>query len=993
VSRIAQWLETLGLSEYAAVFAQNRIDLSILPDITDEDLKELAIPLGDRRRLMRAIGQLSTASGSPADGAERRQLTLMFCDLVGSTALSGRLDPEDLREVISAYHRCCAETVERAGGFVAKYMGDGVLVYFGYPQAHEDDAERAVTSALALVAAVPRLITPAGAPLDVRVGIATGLVVVGDLVGRGEAQERGVVGETPNLAARLQGVAPPGGVVIAESTRHLVGELFEVEALGLQELKGIAGPVAAWTVRRAQASRSRFEALYGGASIKLTGRQAEAESLAQCWNLACRGNGQLVLLGGEPGIGKSRLVADLAEQVASQKHDSLRYFCSPQHTASAFHPVIGELERASSPLAADLLGNGEFPAGLSPAQRRQRTLEALVDRIETLTQTGPLLVIFEDAHWADPSSLEFLGRLADRRAGLRVLLMLTFRPEFVPHWRGDLALTLGRLTPAATDAMIDQVAGGRLVTRELRRRIAERADGIPLFVQEMTRAALEADTQSVPASLQASLQARLDRLGEAREIAQLGAAIGREFSHALLAAVWTRSEVALERALDRLVAAGLLFRQGTGYLFNHALVQDAAYASLLREQRRAIHVRIAACLESMFGDLVGTQPELLARHCGEAGMIEKAALLWGEAGRRSLGRSALLEAADQLSRALALVETLPGTPDLRRRQIRFQVDLSNVLIHTKGHANPETQAAFERARLLMDEAQARGETPEDSLVLYSILYGAWVAHRMTFRGDVVLPLARRFQELAEADRAPVPLMIGHMIVGISLVLAGELAEGRAELDRTIALYDPGSHRALATRFGHDVRVSAASWRAFTAWALGDERAALADIELSLTDAREVGQAASLMFALSHASLTLLHAGRCERAAALIDELIAVADRAGTLYWTSYGLLLQGWLASLTGQPVEGAAKLVQGIEAVRSTGATAYAPWYLSILARAYADLGQLADASRCADEAITTMEITGERWCEAGVRHRSSEIADIRVAAGEAAEDGDKRV
>ena len=981
MSRIAQWLETLGLSEYATVFATNRIDLSVLPDLSDQDLKELGIPLGDRRRLMRAIAQLSSQpTESATHGAERRQVTLMFCDLVGSTALSGRLDPEDLREVIGAYHRCCAATVERAAGFVAKYMGDGVLVYFGYPHAQEDDAERAVQAALALTKAVPELVTPAGVPLEVRIGIATGLVIVGDLIGHGQAQERGVVGETPNLAARLQGIALPGGVVIAESTRRLIGNLFEVEDLGPQELKGIAGPVGAWAVRRAHMGSSRFEALHGGTLIALAGRQPEAETLTECWRRAATGTGQLALLGGEPGIGKSRLVAELCQRVAAGPHRLLRHFCSPQHTASAFHPVIGELERDTpeSPLLADLRGVADGANMLTPAQRRQRTMEALVGRMEALAQADPVLLIFEDAHWADPSSLEFLGRVAARLSGLRAMLVVTFRPEFVPPWSAQVTLTLGRLSAESANAMIDRVAGGRSVPAELRRRIVERADGIPLFVQEMTRAALEADTQSVPASLQASLQARLDRLGEAREVAQLGAAIGREFSRALIAAAWTKGAAALDTALDRLLTAGLLFRQGPGYLFNHALVQDAAYASLLREQRRAIHARIATSLETQFPDIVSSQPELLARHSAEAGLSEKGARLWGEAGRRSLARSALLEAAEQLSRALELIASLPGTPDLRRLRIRLQVELSNALIHTKGHASPQTQAAFDQARRWMEEAQAQGEAPEDPLVLYSILYGSWVANRMTFRGDVVLPLARRFQELAEADRAPVPLMVGHMIAGISLVLTGDLAKGRAELDRAVALYDPGVHRPLATRFGHDVRISAAAWRGFAAWALGDAEAALADVDLALSDARDMGHAASLMFALSHGSLTLLHAGRYERSRDLIDELIDVAESKGTHYWKAYGLVLQGWLAQLTGDAADAVAKVTIGMEVMRSTGATAYAPWYLSILARAYADIGRLEEARQRSTEAIAAMQATGERWCEPDIRRRADEISAL---------------
>jgi tetratricopeptide (TPR) repeat protein len=558
------------------------------------------------------------------------------------------------------------------------------------------------------------------------------------------------------------------------------------------------------------------------------------------------------------------------------------------------------------------------------------------------------------------------------------MLVITFRPEFVPPWHADVTLTLGRLSAESANAMIDRVADGRSVPAELRRRIVERADGIPLFVQEMTKAALEADTQSVPASLQASLQARLDRLGEAREVAQLGASIGREFSRALIAAAWTKDDAALDTALDRLVEAGLLFRQGSGYLFNHALVQDAAYASLLRDQRRAIHARIATSLETEFGELVSSQPEVLARHSAEAGLSEKAARLWAEAGRRSLARSALLEAAEQLSRALGLIAPLPSTPDLRRLQIRLQVELSNALIHTKGHAAPQTQAAFDQARRWMEEAQAQGDVPEDPLVLYSILYGSWVANRMKFRGDVVLPLARRFQELAEADRATVPLMIGHMIAGISLVLTGGLARGRAELDRAVALYDPGVHRPLATRFGHDVRVSATAWRAFAAWALGDTEAALADVDLALSDARQMKHAASLMFALSHGALTLLHAARYERARELIDQLIDVAESKGTDYWKAYGLVLQGWVAALTGDPAQAVGKITSGMEIMRSTGATAYAPWYLSILARAYADVGRLDEARRHSTEAVAVMQATDERWCEPDIRRRAHEIAAL---------------
>ena len=660
MQQVAAWLEKLGMSEYAGRFAENRIDFSVLRDLTDQDLKELGVVLGDRKKLLRAIGELdavaSEASGTavppaPRDAAERRQLTLMFCDLVGSTALSTQLDPEDLRQIIGAYHRCCAAIVERNGGFVAKYMGDGVLVYFGYPQAHEHDAERAVQAGLALVEAVPKLVTAAGLPLQVRVGVATGLVVVGDLIGSGEAQERGVVGETPNLAARLQGIAEPGMLVLAEGTRRLLGNLFELKDLGAKDLKGIAGPVQAWAAIRASSVESRFEALRGDGAVALVGRENEFDLLMQRWSRAKTGEGQAVLICGEAGIGKSRLTAAVLERIAAEPHARLRYFCSPQHTDSAFYPVIGQVERAAglaredtsqarldkldamlaktstsredAALLAEMLSlpnDGRYPAlVLTPQQRRERTLDALITQVAATARSTPVLMIFEDAHWTDPTSLEVLGRAVERLASLRVLLIVTFRPEFAAPWTGRpqvTSLAIGRLAQDDVGAMIDRVAGKKALPASLRRDIVERADGIPLFVEEMTKAVLEAEGEgearrtaaavpspalAVPASLHASLMARLDRLGPAKEMAQIGAAIGREFSHALLASVAGKPEAELGAALDRLQTAGLLFRQGVPpratYLFNHALVQDAAYGTLLREPRRTIHARIAEAFE------------------------------------------------------------------------------------------------------------------------------------------------------------------------------------------------------------------------------------------------------------------------------------------------------------------------------------------------------------------------------------------------------------
>ena len=858
------------MSEYAQRFAENRIDFSVLPDLTDQDLEKLGVVPGDRRKMLRTIAKLeacktahvatvATAASTgpwPLDTAERRQVTVMSPDLVGSTALSARMDPEDLREVISAYQKCVAETVSRFDSFVAKYMGDGILIYFGYPQAHEDDAERAVRVGLEIVAAVTAL--RSSVPLQTRIGIATGLVVVGDLIGSGEAQERGIVGETPNLAARLQGIAESNTVVIAESTRKLVGDLFELEDLEPKELKGMPGPTRAWAALRPSSVEGRFEALHASGLTELVGREEELEILLQRWSKAKTGEGQVVLLSGEAGIGKSRLTAALPERLATEPHARLRYFCSPQHTDSVLYPIISQMERAASfthedtaqskldklgallaqsftplqdaALVAEMLSlpnDGRYPTlELAPQQRRQKMLEALTAQMEALSRSNPVLLIFEDVHWIDPSSLEALGRTVERIRTLGALLIVTHRPEFEPPWIGRphvTALTLSRLRQGEIDDMIDCVTGNRPLPESIRQDIIERTDGIPLFVEEMTKAVLEAagegatesavaaipsSSVAVPASLHASLMARLDRLGSAKEAAQIGAVIGREFSHALLAAVARKEEAELQAELDGLSGAGLLFRQGVPphatYLFKHGLVQDAAYSTLLRERRRALHARIAEALETQFPEIADSQPELVARHCTEAGLIEKAAGFWAKAGRRSLAGSALVEAMAQLSRALDQMATLPATPALRRERIELQVALITPLLHVKGYAAPETNAAVERAHLLMDQAEALGEAPEDPLLLFSVLFGFWVANYVAFNGEVVRELAAQFLALAQKQEATVPLVIGHGLMGTSLVLTANVAQGRVHCDQAIAIYNAAEHRPLAARFGQDV---------------------------------------------------------------------------------------------------------------------------------------------------------------------------------------------
>jgi class 3 adenylate cyclase/predicted ATPase len=1054
---VAVWLRSLGLERYEAVFRENEINERVLPNLTQEDLKEIGVgPVGHRRMLLEAIAALrgdagdnapstdmaatsSVLNGPPEDRAERRHVTVMFSDLVGSTALSARMDPEDLREVISAYQGVVAAVVGRFGGFVAKYMGDGVLVYFGYPQANEDDAERAVRAGLQLVTVVGNLKTHAA--LLTRVGIATGLVVIGDLIGSGASQEQAIVGDTPNLAARLQGVAEPNSVVIAESTRKLVGSLFELQDLGPQELKGISGPTRAWAALRPASVEGRFEAMHASGLTDLVGRQEELDLLLRRWSRAKSGEGQVVLLSGEAGIGKSRLTAALLERLATEPHTRLRYFCSPQHTDSAFYPIISQMERTAGhthddpaqakldkldsllaqslasredvALLAEMLSlpnDGRYPTlELTQHQRRQRTLEALTTQIEALARRGPVLMIFEDAHWVDPTSLEVLGRSIDRIRALGVLLIVTYRPEFEPPWVGQphvTTLTVNRLGHREIAAMIDRVTGNKALLANIRQDIVERTDGIPLFIEEMTKAVIEAAGQenaeravasipapslAVPASLHASLMARLDRLGSAKDVAQIGAVIGREFSHALLAAVARKEEGALQAALDGLTGAGLLFRQGVPphatYLFKHALVQDAAYSTLLRERRRGLHTRIAEVLETQFPEIAANQPELLARHYTEAGAIERAAGFWGKAGQRSLERSALHEAAEQLARALSQIAILPGTPGSRRQEITFQVALRHVLAHLKGYTAPETREVVERTRQLIEQAEARGEAPEDPMLLFSLLNSLWTASIVTFNGQEACGLAAQFLARAERQEAPAPIVSGYRLVGTSLLMTGDIANGRAHLDRGIALCDSMDHASSVTAsVGDDSKVVMVGFRAMALWLLGNPKAALADAEHALSGARKIAQVGTLMHTLAWVIFIQIHMfGDYVSAGRLVNEMVTLSDDKGSSYWKAMGMMHEGLLIALTGKVLDGIHASKSGLAALRSTGTTLAGPYYSSCLAMNYAKIGQFEEARRLIGEAMLTTEETNERWFEAEIYRMSGEIELKSPNLGEA--------
>ena len=1033
MQQIADWLEKLGLSEYAQRFAENDIDFTILGDLTDQDLEKIGIAsLGHRRKLLRAIANLETnesahragvaAPAAPLllDTAERRQVTVMFADLVGSTALSARMDPEDLREVISAYHKCAAETVRRFDGFVAKYMGDGVLVYFGYPQAHEDDADRAVRAGLGLVAAVAALKT--GVPLQTRVGIATGLVVVGDLIGSGAAQERGIVGETPNLAARLQGLAEPNTVIIADATRKLLGNLFELQDLGAKDLKGIAGPARVWVALRASSVESRYEALHVAGLTALVGREEESELLLRRWSRAKSGEGQVVLLSGEAGIGKSRLIAALLERLASDPYIRLRYFCSPQHTDSALYPIIGQMERAAglahddttpakhnklaavlartstsiqdATLLAEMLSlpnDGRYPAlDLTPEQRRGRTLEALIRQVQAQTRRNAVLMIFEDAHWIDPTSLELFGRIVDRIRTLRVLLIVTFRPEFNPAWIGQphaTALTINRLTEREIGVLIDRVVRNKRLPAKVRQDIIERTDGIPLFVEEMTKAVLEAGSEvaaersaaampsaalAVPASLNALLMARIDRLGPAKELAQVGAAIGREFTHALLAAVMQKPEQELRSALDPLIAAGLLFRQGVppqaNYLFKHALVQEAAYSTLVRAPRQNLHARIANAIEQQFPERASAEPELLARHFTEAGQVEVAISYWLKAGQRAAEHSADEEAVRHLRRGLEMLMTLPDSIQKDGRELDFQLALGTPLAAQRGYGDPFVGAARDRAIAL-------GEKLGDKRHLLPSLYGQYAYCIASGRIPKAFEYAERCQSMAAHTGDRLTRLIAHRAMGASLLAMGELEAARAQLDPFLTPDNAAKDRSLSVHYLADPHATGLAYLALGLWALGYPEQAVEARERALEHAVDANHAntSGIVSIYAGAQLSML-LGNMEDVRTYIENLNARLEGQVPQWAISCSQIMRGWAVGCGEQLEDGTALMKQGIDAYEKQSRLHH-PHYRSLLAILQARARNMEDSLRAIRRAKELIAETGEYFWHADVLRIEGEL------------------
>ena len=933
-----------------------------------------------------------------ARSAERRQVTVMFCDLVGSTALASRLDPEDLRAVLGAYHGCCAEVIRSAGGFVAKYQGDGVLAYFGYPEAREDDAEQAVRAALALIEAVPRIEGAVGS--QVRIGIATGFVVLGELIGARAAKQETAVGDTPRLAERLQEIAEPNAVVVAESTRRQIGRLFETVDLGPQAVSGFAVPTRAWRVLAENRVLGRFEALRSRA-IPLVGREEELDLLLRCWAKAKSGRGQVVLISGEPGVGKSRLVEALAERVAAEPHVRLRYFCSPHHQDSALYLVITQLERAAgfarddapavrlaklqallaptappredAALIAELLSlpisELAKPLDATPERKKQRTFEALLRQGERLSARQPLLSICEDLQWIDPSSRDLLDQTIERLAHWPALYLLTCRPEFRSPWteRPEVTpLVLGRLDQRDTVLMVAKIAGNRAFPPAILQEIADRADGVPLFIEELTKAVLESGEPvtpaaphpppSVPATLYASLMARLDRLGPAaKELAQRAAVIGREFPHDLLAAIADLPEPELREALARLTSSGLVFAHGAppqaSYTFKHALVQDAAYGTLLRGRRQQLHTRIGTVLEDTLLAAPSTPPEILAHHFTEAGQPERAVGFWLKAGQQALQRSAMEEAERLLRRGLALVANVPESDSTQEQELDLQIALGRALIATHGWGAPEIGEAYARARELCD----RLNRPRK---LLPVLYGQFVHQALRAHLDTAQELAGEMRWLGEAQNDVVVRVMGYRGSGYVSLAFGDFVAARDYLELSLGLYDPAERAIFAELTAQEIAPTVLSFLACVLACSGHLDQARLRRDAALTEAGRLSHA----FTSAYARWWDWLVGWIARAGPAVllqssEKLLALSVHGGFAYWRAMATANRGWCLAALGQPEQGIPLLASGMRAYHATGNTQFTPLFLTTLADAHriagnpeAGLEQLAEAERLAE-------------------------------------------
>lgn len=1028
--RMSAWLDSLGLSIYHESFEHNAITWDVLPELNEGDLEALGVLLGHRKILLRAIAQLSQSTvistpesisvetipeeplfPSERDQAERRQLTVVFCDLADSTALSCRLDPEDLQDVIRRFLDACSQAISRFDGYVAKYMGDGILAYFGYPHARENDAERAVHAGLAMLETVKafNLDNPCSQPgIAVRIGIATGKVVVGELMGQDTARERLVFGETPNLAARLQALAKPGQLVIDQATRRLVGNEFEFLDLGACLLKGFETPVQAWQVLSIKPSASRFESYRSGQLTRFVGREHELSLLLGRWREATvSGEGQVVFLSGEAGIGKSRIACSLRNHLANEQHQAIQFQCSPYHTNTALYPAIHFLRQAAGfadqdsaeiqldkldtiaaengidhpetlSLLADLLsirGDHRYPPlNVSSEKRKDMTLDALVQHLQRLADHCPLLLTVEDAHWLDPTTLELMTRIIGHIRQMRVLLLITSRPGFKPVWveySYVTSLTLNRLPRRHSAELIATMTGGKVLPPEVEQAILAKADGIPLYIETLTENVLgsglltEEDDSfilkgplkklPIPDSLQALLMERVDRLGAAKKIVQTGAAIGREFTYELLRATVEVPDGELKNALDLFVASGLVLKEGeiplATYYFKHALVQEAAYSMLPRKPRRVLHARIARALESRFPERVSMEPELVAYHYEQAGLAGPAIEYYHRAARCDVEQSASIEALNHFNRALELLKELPQNIERDALELELLLARGVPLLSVKGYASDEMEHNYRRAKDLLQEHSS-------SVQQFRAIRGLWVFHLVKGQLANARELAENLLALAQHEQNTELLIEAHHALGATCFYLGRFDETRTQLLAAKSLDDSNQHHSQVFFYGQDSGITARILLARALWIVGEvDQAGTLALE-TMGMARELEHPFTRVFTLIFLAWIYSGARNAEKTLEISNEAIVISAQYSFELGLAWATASQGWALADTGQE-EGIAKLIDGLSATRATGARIHDTCTLALLAEIYLRRNRI-DEGLAAIEEAQKLAVTG---------------------------------
>ena len=1046
LTQVIDVLKSQGRISYGAIKRRYDLDDAYLEDLKDEIIHAQRLAMDEDGRILVWVGDsggapvssfpsiqaepqfpphhdqptqgvsLPTASHTP--DAERRQLTVMFCDLVESTKLASQLDPEDLREVVRAYQRVCSDVITRFDGHIAQLLGDGLLVYFGYPQAHEDDTQRAVRAGLGMLAAMGDLNThlqrDKGIQLAVRLGIHTGLVVVGAMGGQGR-QEQLALGEVPNIASRIEGMAEANTVAISAASYRLVQGYFDCEALGAQTLRGVADPVTIYRVLSESGAQGRLDIAQPRGLTPLVGRESEVTLLLERWEQAKSGEGHVVLLTGDAGIGKSRLVQMLKDHVTQEPHTRwecrsseysqntalfpitdlfqrlLRFqaeatpnekLAKLEHTLSQYRLPLEESVQLFAPLLSVPIPENYYPPlNLSPQRQRQKTLETIVAILQELAEHQPVLFIVEDLHWTDPTTLELLNLVIEQTPTAALCVLLTCRPHFQPAWhhRSYLTeITVNRLSQPQIERMTTHVARGKPLPTQVCVQIADKTDGVPLFVEEITKAILESghlkevdahyvltgslSTLAIPATLQDSLMARLDRLISAKGIAQLGAAIGRQFAYDLLYVVSQLDEATLQRELGRLVEAEIVYQRGVPpqatYVFKHALIQDAAYASLLKSTRQHYHQRIAHVLEEQFPETAEAQPELLAHHFTEAGLTEKAVHYWHTAAQRAVERSAHVEAITHLRRGMELLQTLPETPQRLQREVDMHIALGASLSATKGFATPEVEQTYSHAQHLCQHL-------EDPQRLFSVLRGLWIYSNVRAELQTAHTLGEQLLTLAQQIQDSAMLVVAHRALGATLYHLGAVASAHTHFAQGMALYDPQQSRASTLLYGEDAGVVCHSFAPWTLWYLGYPDQGLVRNQEAVTLAQQVAHPFSLSFALSFAALFHQYRREVQAAQEHAEAAIRLAKEQGFPDWMAFGSLIRAWALAQQGQAQEGIEQIHLGLTTYRATGAELYRPSWLALLAEAQGTIGEPEVGLVVLTEALTLVDTTGARWYE----------------------------